>query len=110
MRRFLIDNQLPAALTRWIEAQDCVAEHVLALDLGKSPDTAIWLHAAATGSVIISKDEDFAKMTLVRPELVSVVWLRLGNCRTSTLIENMVRVWPQIIRQLESGAQLIEVC
>lgn len=109
MRRFLIDNQLPAALTRWIEEQGCAADHVLTLNLGQAPDTAIWLHAANTRAVIISKDEDFAKLTLMRPEPVSVVWLRLGNCRTSTLLENMVRVWPEIIRQLDSGARLIEV-
>jgi predicted nuclease of predicted toxin-antitoxin system len=65
---------------------------VLALNLGQSPDTAIWLHAASTDAVIVSKDEDFAKLTLMRPEPVAVVWLRFGNCRTETLLANMGRV------------------
>ena len=107
--RFLVDNQLPAALARWIEAQGCTAEHVLTLNHGQSPDTKIWALAVKTGAVIISKDEDFAQLTLVRPEPVAVVWLRFGNCRTAVLLASMERVWPEIIRQLDAGARLIEV-
>lgn len=109
MKRFLVDNQLPAALARWIEAQGCSAEHVLQLDLAQSPDTSIWALAAKTTAVIVTKDEDFAQMTLVRPEPVSVVWLRFGNCRTATLLANMERVWPEVVRQLNSNARLIEI-
>ncbi len=85
MKRFLVDNQLPAALTHWIESQGYIAEHVGSLSLAQSPDPTIWTHAAQTVAVIISKDEDFAQMTLVRPEPVSVVWLRFGNCRIALL-------------------------
>jgi predicted nuclease of predicted toxin-antitoxin system len=109
VRRFLVDNQLPAALAHWIEAQGCLAEHVLALNFGQSSDIVIWEHAAATGAVIVSKDEDFARLTLVRAEPVGVVWLRFGNCRTAELRASMARAWPEISRQLDSGAQLIEV-
>ncbi|MFA5265465.1 MAG: DUF5615 family PIN-like protein, partial [Opitutaceae bacterium] len=70
----------------------------------------IWELAAKTGAAIVSKDEDFAQLTLVRPEPLAVVWLRFGNCRTAVLLANMERVWPEIIRQLEAGARLIEVC
>lgn len=110
MRYFLVDNQLPAALARWIEMQGERAEHVLNINLGQSSDQVIWLHAARTNAVIISKDEDFAKLNLVRTEAVAVVWLRFRNCRTSVLIENIQRVWPEILRQLDTGARLIEVC
>jgi predicted nuclease of predicted toxin-antitoxin system len=82
---------------------------VLALDLGQAPDMAIWARAASLGAVIVSKDEDFARLTLLRPEPVAVVWLRLGNCRTATLLATMERVWPEIVRQLEAGDRLIEV-
>jgi len=110
VRRFLIDNQLPAALARWVETQGCIAEHVLTLDLAQSPDSTIWTRAVQTAAVIISKDEDFAQMTLIRPEPVSVVWLRFGNYRTPDLLVNMERLWPEINRQLDAGARLIEVC
>lgn len=109
MRRFLIDNQLPVALARWLKAQGQAADHVLDLDLGQSPDSLIWMRAAALDAVIVTKDEDFAQLTILRPELVKVVWLRIGNCRTQVLLATFERLWPEIFRQLESGARLIEV-
>lgn len=109
MRRFLVDNQLSAALAHWLETEGCHAEHVLALGLAQSSDEDIWQRAAREGAVIISKDEDFSRMTLLRPELVSVVWLRFGNCRTPALLATMERAWPDIVQQLDAKARLIEV-
>ena len=109
MRRFLVDNQLSAALARWLETKGCVAEHVIALGLAQSPDADLWQRAAREGAVIVSKDEDFAQMTLLRPEPVAVIWLRVGNCRTPALLATMERAWPEITQQLDAGARLIEV-
>jgi predicted nuclease of predicted toxin-antitoxin system len=64
---------------------------------------------ARDGAVIVSKEEDFANLTLARPELVAVVWLRIGNCRTPALLAGMERAWPEIAQQLDAGARLIEV-
>jgi predicted nuclease of predicted toxin-antitoxin system len=77
--------------------------------MGQATDAVIWERAAREEAVIISKDEDFAQMTLLRPERVAVVWLRFGNCRTTQLLEAMERAWPQIEQQLAAGARLIEV-
>lgn len=77
MRRFLIDNQLPGALVQWLESKGCSAQHVLTLNLAQSLDEVIWLQAAREGAVILSKDEDFARLSLMRTEEVAVVWLRL---------------------------------
>lgn len=109
MKRFVVDNQLPAALARWCEAKGCDAEHVLLLQMAQAPDDWIWQHAARTGAAIITKDEDFAQMTVLRPEPVAVVWLRLGNCRTPDLLRKMEAAWPEIIRQLDAGMRLVEV-
>ncbi len=109
MTRFLVDNQLPAALAHWLQARGHQAEHVLALGMGQTADALIWQHAAQTGAVIVTKDEDFAQLTILRPEGVRVVWLRVGNCRTAALIATFERLWPEIVRQLDAGAGLIEV-
>ena len=58
---------------------------------------------------MVSKDEDFARLTLVRPEPVAVVWLRMGNCRTPALLAAIERAWPDLGSQLDAGARLIEV-
>ncbi len=59
--------------------------------------------------MIVSKDEDFTQMTLVRSEPVAVLCLRIGNCRTPALLAAMERAWPAIVQQLDTGAHLIEV-
>ena len=109
MRRFLVDNQLPASLARWIEEKGDEAVHVLALDLAQTSDAVIWAHAAQEGMVIVSKDEDFAQFTLLRSEPVSVVWLRIGNCRTTALLAMLEPIWQEILAQLDAGARLVEV-
>jgi predicted nuclease of predicted toxin-antitoxin system len=68
-----VDNQLPLALAHWLEAQGCAAEHVLPLQLAQSPDETIWHRASQVGAVIVSKDEDFAQLTLIRLEPVCVL-------------------------------------
>jgi len=92
----LVDNQLPAALTRWLRDKGQEAEHVLDLNLGQSPDTLIWQRAAELGAVIVTKDEDFAQLTILQPD-------------TAVLLASFERLWPEIIQQLETGARLIEV-
>jgi predicted nuclease of predicted toxin-antitoxin system len=109
VRRFLVDNQLPVALARWLESKGCAAEHVLALHLAQSRDEIIWERAARDRAAIMSKDEDFARMTLMRPEPVAIVWLRMGNCRTPALLVALERAWPAIEQQLDAGDRLIEV-
>ena len=109
MRRFLVDNQLPGALVRWLEDKGCGATHVLTVQLAQTSDELIWARAASEGAIIISKDEDFARLTLVRPEPVTVVWLRMGNCRTPILLATLERAWPDLTAQLDAGARLIEI-
>ena len=109
MRKFLVDNQLPDALARWLVTKGCQADHVLSLQLGRATDGAIWQYAAREGYGIVSKDEDFMQMSLLRPEQVTVVWLRIGNCRVVTLLTVMEQAWPAITAQLDSGVRLIEV-
>jgi predicted nuclease of predicted toxin-antitoxin system len=68
--RFLVDNQLPAALARWIKNQGHEADHVLDLGLAESADKLIRQRASALGAVIVTKDEDFAQLTILGPEQV----------------------------------------
>lgn len=109
MRRFLVDNQLPAALAEWLVAKGCAASHVLSLDLERATDDVIWATAARDGLIIFTKDEDFSRLIVLRPEPVQVVWLRMGNCRTAALLATLERAWPSIVAELDSKSRLIEV-
>jgi predicted nuclease of predicted toxin-antitoxin system len=84
--RFLVDTQLPPALTHFLQTEGHQAEHVLDLGLGQSKDEVLWEYALRHQAVIVTKDEDFADWVARGRSGPSVVWLRIGNCKNSTLL------------------------
>ena len=84
--KFLIDNQLPAALARHLISPGHDARHVLDEGLDAASDTEIWKYAAANSLVLITKDEDFCLRGSQPSASVQVVWVRLGNCRKAALL------------------------
>lgn len=107
--KFLVDNQLPAALAKWLASHGQEAVHVLDLGLADAKDEEIWKYAQAHSLVLITKDEDFSRYASHRHGNVSVVWVRLGNCRTAALLSAFDSVLSQVIAAVESGNKLIEI-
>ena len=108
--KFLVDNQLPPTLARFLVTQGHEACHVAELSLGDADDELLWRRAARDGYVIVSKDEDFARRVyLGRQPLVPVVWLRLGNCRNTHLRRAIQGALPDIVARLQAGDQLVEL-
>jgi predicted nuclease of predicted toxin-antitoxin system len=107
--RFLVDNQLPRALATLLENLGHEAVHTLDVKLSQVDDFAIWAYAAQYGYTIISKDADFADLALLaRPE-VGVIWVRIGNCRKSVLLETFKKSIKTIEDELGAGETLIEL-
>ena len=108
--KFLVDNQLPPTLARFLVTQGHEACHVSDLGLGDADDERLWRLAAKDGCVMMSKDEDFAlRVYFGRQPPVPVVWLRLGNCRNVHLRQTIQTALPAIIARLQAGDQLVEV-
>lgn len=84
--RLVVDAQLPPALVQWLVARGHDAVHVFDLDYVRAPDSVIWEHARETGAVIITKDEDFALRSQLRPSGPPVIWIRFGNVRRQGLL------------------------
>ncbi len=55
--RFLVDNQLPAALARFLAARGLERQHVLDINLAQASDLEIWRYAASHEMIVVSKDE-----------------------------------------------------
>lgn len=107
--KFLIDNQLPPALARLIQAEfGFDAAHVTELGLAEAADQEIWQRATADRFVVISKDEDFTSMAITN-DGASLIWVRVGNCRSGFLLEVFRRVWPKLLQRLEAGDRFIEI-
>jgi predicted nuclease of predicted toxin-antitoxin system len=106
---FLVDSQLPPALARWISAQGHHAIHVAELGLEADDDSVIWQYAQKEKAIIISKDEDFADRWLLNDDGIALVWIRKGNCSNRALMDWLEPLWPDVLRRLEQGEQLIEL-
>lgn len=107
--RFLVDNQLPASLVRFLVEHGFHAEHVLDLKMDEATDETIWRYASANQMTVISKDEDFAYLATLPNANAQLVWVRLGNCRNADLFEAFEIALPQLEAALKEGIPVVEI-
>ena len=106
--RFLVDAQLPPALARWLAANvrggTCRRRRA-----ANGSDAAIWSHALASSSVIVTKDEDFAQRKVLAKNGPVVIWIRLPNTRRRDLLAWFATLLPDIMAAIACGDSLVEV-
>ncbi len=107
--KFLVDNQLPTVLAQFLRKSGFDCEHVLDAGLEGALDSEICRYAERQGRVIISKDEDFFYLAKQREAQITVIWVRLGNCRTAVLLAAFERSWSRIESCLRAGDRIIEI-
>ncbi len=107
--RFLVDQQLPPALARFLEGEGHVAQHVRDVNLKEADDLIVWQYASEREMVVISKDEDLYFLALLSKSTGKLVWVKIGNCRKRTLIEKFRSQLGNIIAALESGSRIVEI-
>lgn len=107
--KFLVDVQLPGTLARWLRGRNCDAIHALELDLGRADDLTLWRMAREESRIMISKDEDFFILAMRPGDDGQLLWLRIGNCRTTDLLSLLNRRWSEIVQAFEDGQQVVEV-
>jgi predicted nuclease of predicted toxin-antitoxin system len=56
---------------------------VIEVGLAATRDRAIWAHAGANGFLLVTKDEDFHRLSVLLGPPPKVVWIGLGNCSTA---------------------------
>lgn len=106
--RFLIDAQLPPALSDWLEKRGHEAEHVYDALPANAPDAAIVARARDTGAALVSKDGDFLDL-LDGPNAPQLVWMRIGNTSNPALFAMLEKVWARVEQELAAGRMVIEV-
>jgi predicted nuclease of predicted toxin-antitoxin system len=92
-----------------LSAKGYDAVHVLDRGQGQTDDRQIWAEALAENRIVVSKDEDFFILATRPDEQGSLLWLRLGNCRTQHLLTKLDQIWPSIASELSSGQRIVEV-
>jgi len=106
---FIVDSQLPLALAQHLRTRGLDCQHVLDIGLAEASDAEICRYAESQGRVIISKDEDFLHLASRPDAKFKIVWVRLGNCRTSALISAFDQFWPTLQSCLEAGDRIVEL-
>lgn len=81
--RLLLDENLSARLVGLLDDVYPGSAHLEHLGLLGAPDEAVWSYAATTGFVLVTKDEDFHRLSVLRGAPPKVLWVRLGNCATA---------------------------
>jgi predicted nuclease of predicted toxin-antitoxin system len=107
--RLLVDAQLPPALARWLVSQGHDATHVVDEGIESVDDRVVWDHAAATGAVIVTKDEDFAVRRELEESGPTIVWIRVGNTTKRDLLARFERLLPTVLDALQRGERLVEI-
>jgi predicted nuclease of predicted toxin-antitoxin system len=83
--KLLFDQNLSFRLVQQLSAQFPDSAHVRDLGLAKAPDPQVWIHAKTHGFMIVSKDTDFQQRAMLYGHPPKVIWVRLGNCSTSSV-------------------------
>ncbi len=83
--KLLVDENLPPRLARDLADLFPGSIHVSQIGLGSTPDGVIWDYAKEHGFAFLTKDKDFANLSLARGAPPKVILLLLGNCSATEL-------------------------
>nr|VFJ57566.1 MAG: Predicted nuclease, contains PIN domain, potential toxin-antitoxin system component [Candidatus Kentron sp. FW] len=94
--KLLLDQNISRRIVLELQGIYPGSSQVALLGLASASDSAIWRFARENDFVIVTKDADFAEMSLIRGGPPRVIWMRLGNAGNkdilSTLMENRLRI------------------
>ncbi len=80
--------RIKTSLTDWLQMKDLYpnSSHIRDIGMEEADDSDIWDYATQNGYVIVSKDSDFHQKSFLYGHPPKVIWLRVGNCSTNTIV------------------------
>lgn len=81
--KLLFDQNLSPKLVKRLTDLFPDCRHMQSVGLDCADDDQIWGHARLNGFAIVTKDEDYNNLSVVRGNPPKVIWLQLGNCTTA---------------------------
>jgi predicted nuclease of predicted toxin-antitoxin system len=88
--KLLFDQNLSPKLVTRLADLFPGSSHVQSVGLDRAEDNQVWEHARLNGFAIVTKDEDYNNLSVLRGSPPKVLWLQLGNCTTAQ-VEAMFR-------------------
>ena len=99
--RLLFDEQLSEELVTTLGDLFPNSLHIRLLGAGGAADPSVWQLAREHQCVLVTKDEDFHRLSILRGAPPKVIWLRVGNCATED-ITRLLRDCAEDIRTFET--------
>ena len=84
--QLLLDEQLAEELCELLRDAFPESRHIRLLGRGGASDDEVWQLALEHRCVLVTKDEDFHRLSVLHGPPPKVVWIRLGNCSTNDVI------------------------
>ena len=81
--KLLFDQNLSPKLVARLADLFPGSSHVQSAGLDGASDESVWEHARLNGFAIVTKDEDYNNLSVLRGLPPKVLWLQLGNCTTA---------------------------
>jgi predicted nuclease of predicted toxin-antitoxin system len=106
----LLDAQLSPELGSWLR-QTFSVQVIVVRDIGlrEASDKEIFFKARELSAVVMTKDIDFLRLQDVHGSPPQVVWITCGNTSNERLQQVLSKVFPNALRLLEQGEQLVEI-
>ncbi|MFN3347889.1 MAG: DUF5615 family PIN-like protein [Pseudorhodoplanes sp.] len=105
----MVDAQLPPRLAHRLKELGHDATHVFEPGLATAKDDVIWEQALVRRAALITKDRDFVTLRVAKQSGPQIIWLRLGNCDTNSLIDRITGSLDLVIAAVDRGEGVIEV-
>ena len=83
--KLIFDQNLSPKLVNRLGDSFPDSQHVQSLALDCASDENVWEFARSHGFAIVTKDEDYNDLSVVRGCPPKVIWLQFGNCTTAQI-------------------------
>jgi predicted nuclease of predicted toxin-antitoxin system len=99
--KLLLDENLASSLVGALSDLYPGSAHVANVGLAAARDRVIWTYAAANDFVLVTKDEDFQRLSILQGAPPKVIWIGLGNCSTADVERPLRSRHGEIVQFLE---------
>ena len=83
--RLFFDEQLSEDLSKLLHDIFPDSLHIRQIGTGGATDATVWQLAKTHECLLVSKDEDFHRLSVLLGAPPKVIWIRRGNCSTEEI-------------------------